>query len=1115
MKLDKKKRIGVLYSDCIISAACTESIEKAVRIIASQKYIDTELVEINADSPSSLKVLDNNGRNIDVLVNALGPYYPEGKLPEILQYYRNGGTILNIGIKPFSVPYEVIDGTVCFHGEFNGAIRSFEVLDEYVPTGAMKNNMNFRLMDPRYGFLKSLYDNGEFPYMKETYGAYYHLAYNKKEDTKWPDEVGIVEGRLDTICGWTDGAGRLLSVPVTRVEHIRYGTMVFMNFIPENCDYYNTEPGIKLLAEMIFKELLPHANLKVSSKYARYTENETPELDISVKFKHSGYVKPHGYNLKCRIYNSGNSLINEFDFKDLSPGDDIYSATIRLEDLEEDLYRAETYIFFGGECIDLNTTGFYKISDHAISKTLQHIKPMEVDTTKSTDFCVVDGKVFPIHGTTYFTTDVFRDCFVKMNAYLCDKEMQEIKSTGFNLIRTGIWQNFLDFYDDEGNIREVSKRALDAFFYTAARHNIYVQFVLGAYVFNPWDREKCPIHNPEARKKTIASFASFAKRYAHWPNVSVDAINEPSYSIAGRWTLARPSGDYYERLNWIGWLKRKYNNNINLLRATWGVSSAEIQSFEDVDVPDMAQFSRNYDRKDIYRNYPSLTDFFNFARKYYSKWVADIREAVKKENPAMLFMMGRDETLRIPSQQYEAYKGNLDIVNWHQWHQDSAIFAEYFLNRVRGLPCCAQEIGVYHYDDIRGNMRLTERDCSRILERKILYSFGNWVQWQFSSDPNMFENCEISLGLKRQDKSETPHMNIVRILSWVEQKAAMYMDGRKDDKTEILTIHPSSFYYSVDSGLAREASLSSLFVLHYDLKLQSDMVLEHIFQKDNRVQIGNPKLIIIPASQLFSEKAWQFVLDCVKAGTSVLISGCADFDEYGRRTSRFRELGMEATVESVSGVEELKVGKRRFYVKFRKCMGYMNPSKVFNKYVFPGEAGNSVRTFHVGKGKIICCPIPVELGDCSEPVKAVYEYAASVAGVNRNFIGTGKTFENSSLLIYPVFYENSVLYTIVNEGSDTSIDFRDIETGAEIHLAVKGMRGAKIWLDKDGSLLGAYINDRLVVNGRSFVPNGDLGLFKEAGSWNYVLGEREKPEILIDGVLVNVEDMPLYTGQII
>lgn len=124
MKLDKKKRIGVLYSDCIISAACTESIEKAVRIIASQKYIDTELVEINADFPSSLKVLDNNGRNIDVLVNALGPYYPEGKLPEILQYYRNGGTILNIGIKPFSVPYEVIDGTVCFHGEFNGAIRS-------------------------------------------------------------------------------------------------------------------------------------------------------------------------------------------------------------------------------------------------------------------------------------------------------------------------------------------------------------------------------------------------------------------------------------------------------------------------------------------------------------------------------------------------------------------------------------------------------------------------------------------------------------------------------------------------------------------------------------------------------------------------------------------------------------------------------------------------------------------------------------------------------------------------------------------------------------------------------------------------------------------------------
>jgi hypothetical protein len=77
------------------------------------------------------------------------------------------------------------------------------------------------------------------------------------------------------------------------------------------------------------------------------------------------------------------------------------------------------------------------------------------------------------------------------------------------------------------------------------------------------------------------------------------------------------------------------------------------------------------------------------------------------------------------------------------------------------------------------------------------------------------------------------------------------------------------------------------------------------------------------------------------------------------------------------------------------------------------------------------------------------------------------------------------------------------------------MRGAKIWLSKDGSLLGAYINDMLVINGRSFVPNGDLGLIKEAGSWNYILGEREKTEIIIDGVLINVENKPLYIEHIV
>ncbi len=1069
--------VGILYSNLVRPVVDDKILVTVIQNAAKLMDAVINTTRICADTPEQMICLED--QKIDILINVLGSYYPEMGLGSILRYYQGGGSILNIGARPFLIPYLQEGKNIVCHTPSNEAIRAFRVIDEYAEITVDHKNLTPELLDKSYVCLGELIEKKEFPDMKESYAVNYHFGSIAEDDAPWPDEVGEIEARLIPICGLRDEQNRLQAVPITKIEHKDGGSLLMMNFTPAQADFYYSDAGRALLSTMLESGLMDRVTMNLTSLYARYTQEETPVIRIQIQQRNS-VQKTNDDILRCRVFSVWEKEYKQdYSFEGLVWLDGECKLELALEGLEEGFYKVEAEVIRNGNCYLRKETGFYRLSDIAMRQCLDTFKPLFIDTTKSTDFCLRDGKVYPIHGTTYFTTDGYRNCFLELNVFLCDQEMAQIKALGFNLIRTGIWQRYDDFYMDDGEIFEGSKRALDAFFFTAARHDLPVQFVLGAYVLNHWNRNQCPIHNPNAREKTVNAFTSFAKRFGSWPNVSIDAINEPSYSIAGRWTTARPSGDEYERIHWIDWLKKKYGNDITLLRHTWGITSTALPSFDTVTLPSIEQFRRGYDRKDRYQNYPMVTDFYTFAGASYSGWVAQIREAVKNVNPETMFMMGRDETLRIPAQQYEVYRGHFDMVNWHQWHEDSAIFAEYFLNRVRGIPCCAQELGVYHYDDLQGNMRMTEQDCARVLERKLLYSFGNWVQWQLHSDPNMLDNCEIALGLLRADKSETPLMKITEQLALIEEKMADYMMGRQEEKVRILMIHPSSYYYSADHQIAKRSVLNAIFTLHYSMKMQSDLVLENCFRKDNTTQIGDPDLIIFPAAQMISEEAWELLLNYAWMGKTVLISGCAELNEYARSTNRWEALGYDTSVRNICSVEQIKIGNRTKYTSFRECVNFMNPSKVLDKTVYEDGKENIVRVLPIGEGKLIHCPIPLETGNSLEAIEALYEFAMKQAGVSHPVFYLKERGASPNIMIYPIVYRDCVVYTIVNEGEDAIVEFTDLQSGVDIKVAVKRERGAKLWLDQRGRLLGAYLNDKLSVNGREFSPKEAMVLYLE------------------------------------
>ena len=1096
------KRIGILYSDHVPCTASPAAVERAAKQAGG---LATRQICADRMQPRDLS-------RLDILVNTLGPYFPEHAWPALQAYYERGGVILNVGPEPFTRPYAVRAKTWREQAPTHNALHALSVVDAWAPTGPVGRNLRFELLSPRYRFLAELAQAGKLARMRETCSGYYRLVTRSEPPgSRWG--TPLPEAQLERACGWRDAAGRLIAVPITRIDHFEKGSLIFLNFTPATRNYYRSAAGAALLAGMLRTATQPRVRLTAFSELARYDARETPRIGFTLRRLGTGQARAGAYGVTLELHDAETDRrVRRFSMKIRGPGTEKLERTRAVKALPEGFYRVTATLHSGDVVLAESRTGFYKLSRQSIARRLKAFGPITIDPRKSTDYCLQQGRPFAMHGANYFTTDVYRNCFLNLNAYQCDLDLRELSEAGLNILRTGIWQEMHRFFDDAGNIREPSLRSLEAFFLTAARYGMPVQFVLGAFVMNHWNRDQCPIHNPQMRKRNVKAFASFAERFKRWPNVQVDAINEPSYSMAGLWRPARPSGDPYERKNWIAWLKRRYKNDIGALRDAWGVSAEEVPSFQKAGLPDPSQFQRHYDSKSQgYHCYAALADFYAFARESFAGWVDDIRNAVKARDRKMLFMIGRDESLRIPSQQHAAYLGQFDMVNWHQWHRDAVVFSEYFLNRVRGLPCCGQELGVYPYGGTRGLPRLDDQDAADLLERKLLYTFGNWIQWQAHCDPYMIPLSEIGLGLFRADRTERPHLERTRLLAWIEEKTKPLHMGRNEDAIETLVVHPSSFFFSADGGVATGAVHNMIVGLHYYAKTQAHMVLEHDFRADNTKQIGNPKLIILPAAQMVSDAAWQHLSECLRKGKTVLLSGAAGFDEYWRPRARLQALGLALDTEKACNVERVRIGRADYDVSLLNAAGRSLPTTAVDKAVGSGQRGNRVSCHKIGRGKLVLCPVPLELGDNLPAIAALYRFAMREAGIkDRVCRVSAPAQDQSNMLVYPIPYRRCTLYTVVNEGADDTAAFTDLASGTRVTVTVKASRGAKLWLDKKGNLLAAFLNAPAMVGRLKIVPNGDLALYRRGKRWVLLPGKREKSSVVLGRSAVRVPDDRLF-----
>lgn len=995
--------VGVLY--CRKSHLSYEKVTGILR----QNGIEAETVALE-DKPDIM--------DYKLLINLMGSYYEDELAAELATYFKRGGRLLHLSTAPFT-------RNICEEKRNNNRVlRDFEIVDDFLP-----------VEDGEYTVKSASGSSEQKMYLSGLQSAVYHLCAGGKRDA-------YLEHIVDAY-----GDGELKAAVVIRVVTFDSGSMTFFNLNMTDEMLSQTFWADNFILA-VRKELQGTLLLEVASKYARYCPGEKVSLKICCKNKDCSCEDK--VCLDIQVTDSENREVYTYsDLIELSDNMAFpYEKKLFFGVDKAALYTVNAKLYAGEHIFRELTTGFLVISDEEIRNEMKNFKPLYIDEKISSDYCLRDGKIAPILGTTYFVSDVYRECFAVFNVALCEQELSKIESDGFNTLRSGYWRHNDCLYNEDGSISEQGLRALQAFFVIAGRHGFTVQFALGNIMLNQWNDKISPIHDQDMRKKCMTLVRSFAENFNSYNNVMLDIVNEPSYSMRGAWTIGRPSREEGELDSFRKWLSDKYGE-ISSLREAWGETALSIHSFEDVKLPADELFSRMYFRTEQRKNHTYLADFFSFARHEFSDWVGEVRDTVRQYAPEMVVTMGRDETLRIPAQQDEVLAGNIDMVCWHQWGKDEAVHIEHLLNRVRGKICVAQELGVYQFDDICSRKRFDEYERMAKMEQKLLCAHGNFIQWQAHHDPFLFELSENSLGLYRADFSPSPSRDMVKKLVECEKTAAEYMYGRDDDRIKILSLYGTSYYFGVDSALAQSGLRNHISALYNVLHEQTNLVLEHLFDVNKKDMTGNPKLVILPAMQMLSKKAWDNVIAYVKAGGTALVDGVVDKNEFYQSDEKIAGIDPEYRIEKLQSFERINIDGTEYTLDFRPIVEYVDAANIL-------DCGSSVglKEYQVGSGRIIYCPYPVELSANMDAVAALYDYAIRKAEAQNDIYRDVKC--NPNVLFMAAAYEKCTVYTLINYGRDDRVQWTDSSSGRSFSLNLPKSSGCKLWISTDGEILQVY-----------------------------------------------------------
>ena len=950
-----------------------------------------------------------------LLVLPYGSVFPEDSWPQILAYLNRGGNLLVLGGRPFtraayrdSAGWHLRDYSVRFIRELG--------IDNYTTVPGSEGlqfqpNSELVTQVPQFSW-------------SHAFSPIIHLSFTETNNRQ--GAAGYLSARLDAFA-WGVRDGMRISSPAIQVDHLRErfqgGRWVFLNAELSSA-FFEGGAATQVIAALAGSARRGAEEFIVRPSLPLYLPGEAIQLEVHWLASGAPNAK-----LTAQITVTPEAEPSKASTTNIAIPND--GTTILPPVATKGFHVIEARLLEGSQLRATYHSGFW-IRDEDYLRSGPRL-------TANEDYLLVNGKPLAVVGTTYMASDVQRLYFDHPNVYVWDRDMEQMSSAGINMLRTGWWTGWTRFTDESGIPYERTLRTMEAFLMTARKYNLPVQFNLFAFIPDVMGGDNSYL-DPAAVGRQQAMVAGLARRFRDVPFLAWDLINEPSFSKT-LW-LTRPNGDDIELAAWNDWL-RKRHPDFQTLAHQWNV--AQLPTEEVVPVPLESEFagvSIGSDPRSV-----KLYDFYEFAQDVFCDWTGGMRKAIREAGSQQLITVGQDEGGEDDRLSPAFYAKKVDFTTNHSWWHNDALLWDSLVAKQPGLPMLIQETGIMRQLSMDLVMRRSPASAAALLERKFAFSLVQGtgaIQWLWNTNDYMLSGNEVQIGILRADRTEKPEGQVMRGFARFSQAASASL--QRPQKPEVVIITSQAAQFSALIDLQIEAQRNAVIAANYYDRIPTSIVAEN--QLPN---LGSPKLAILPSPQALSSRSWELLLDYVRGGGNLLVTGSVDRDEYFHRVNRVAELIPGAQPEPVTARSNtLSIGGRTFEAT------YSDVPATWLEGLTWKDGSQEVRQVSYGKGKVFWAAYPVEAARNLDAAAEVYRGVFAELGIEPGFDLRSQL--SPGVLIYQTQLQDSVLYVMVSDSAeDADIDLRDKTTGATLKLHLPSERAAVALIRKvDGALIARY-----------------------------------------------------------
>ena len=951
-----------------------------------------------------------------LLVLPYGSSFPEEAWPAIYAFLQRGGNLLTLGGRPFTqAAYRECDANKVCTWKLRyprNAWSKVLFINDYTetpgPTGlsALGNEDLPEVTPPSFSWKRSWSPTVRM----SAEGLYPRIG-----------TAGTIDMRLDPLVWYVSGDQHKLAAPVIEIDHIK-NNFVGGRWVMVLAELDAPLPPLSLTA-LAQRALEGARELIVQPTTALFLSGETPSFEVRVN-RFAGKPAP----LRMELSDSAEGSKPTTQSFPLDIVQYPYISSVQLPAPSQGgLHTVITKFLDGDQLIAQYRTGYWVRDEEML-----HSGPtIGLDQ----NFFLVDGKPLPIVGTTYMASDVQRQYLMQPNPFVWDRDFAHMHDNGINMIRTGLWTAWDQVMKEPGVVQESALRNLEAFFMTARRYNIPVQFTFFAFIPDNFGGAN-PYLDPEAVRRQQDYITAIVSRFKDVPWLMWDLINEPSFDKPAHLWVTRANGDRFESQRWNEYLGKVHGTNDAVANA-WNMTTLP----SPLPVPDEPDFAPG----SVYRGGHPLSahDFYLFAQQQFVEWAQAMRQTIHATGSKQLVTVGQDEGGGTDRLNTSYWVDAVDFTTNHSWWLNDALLWDSLVAKQPGKPLLIQETGLQNDFQIDDTWRRSADNQAYTLERKCalaLATSAGVIDWLWNVNAYMTEDVEVTIGVVRPDYTEKAEAAVMRGLATFANTNREAF--RAPEQPQVAIILPQDLQFSPMNPAAVTAQQKAVRVLHNYLHVPA-----YTIAQNQLAHLGQPRLVVLPSPHVLDEGAWKQLLAYVSQGGTLLITGSFDRDAYWRYTARLKSLGVDAQVLPLN---------------FRQGTITVDGQSVavsFDQQAFVDElrfADNSGwKELTVGKGKLLIASYPVEMSEGNDATVAVYTAALRRAGVEPPYEAKQLSV---GVLARPTVFRDSVLYLFMSEsGRDEPIDVRDRITGAEIKFTLPEQRAALVLLNKkDGRVIGRY-----------------------------------------------------------